>query len=167
MTVSPFSAAARRSAVFWSGFALAAASVVLPALALPGLSSPPLPLAVLWAAYGWASYSDASWRAPAYLFGLGLLQDALAGGPFGLYALVYTAAYPISRMVAGTVSSATLFTDWGGFMAMLAAITVVAMAAAPWALDGQFATVPWALALLSTGLLYPLTRGLYMSEKIG
>ena len=50
------------------GFALAVASVILPALPLGGLfAQPPIPLAVLWAAYGWAAEDESSWRAPVIL----------------------------------------------------------------------------------------------------
>jgi rod shape-determining protein MreD len=124
-------------------------------------------MAVLWAAYGWASYSEGAWRAPVYLFALGLVQDLLAGGPLGLYALIYAAAYPISRVVAGAVSSATLLTDWGGFLGVLAGVTALAAFVAPMALDGAFAWSPWLWAMLSTALFFPLTRGLYMAERIG
>ena len=75
------------------GLALAVASVILPALPMgPLLAQPPLPFAVLWAAYGWAAEDESGWRAPIALALLGLLHDQLAGGPYGLFMLIYLAA---------------------------------------------------------------------------
>ena len=69
--MNAFAARASRSALRVWGFALAVASVILPALPLgPLFAQPPMPLAALWAAYGWAAEDESGWRAPVTLAAL-------------------------------------------------------------------------------------------------
>lgn len=144
------------------GLALAVASVILPALPLgPLFAQPPLPLAVLWAAYGWAAEDESGWRAPVTLAVLGLLHDQLAGGPYGLFVLIYLSAFLIGRVAAVIMSAPNLVSLWGGFI-VTAALTVaivvlVARVIAP------IAVTPYIEAALITAILFPLVRPLYMS----
>jgi cell shape-determining protein MreD len=144
------------------GLALAVLSVVLPALPLgPLFAQPPLPLAVLWAAYGWAAEDESGWRAPITLAVLGLLHDQLAGGPYGLFMLIYLSAYLIGRFAAVIMSAPNLISLWGGFVATtlftIVIVVVVERVFAP------IAVIPYVEAAIITAILFPLVRPLYMS----
>jgi hypothetical protein len=155
-------APSRRALRAW-GLALAVASVILPALPLgPLFAQPPLPLAVLWAAYGWAAEDESGWRAPLALTLLGLLHDQLAGGPYGLFVLVYLSAYLIGRIAAVAMSAPNLVSLWGGFIvtALLSILIVVGVER----LIVPIAVVPYAEAALITAILFPLVRPLYMTS---
>ncbi|MBC7769239.1 MAG: hypothetical protein H7124_10675, partial [Phycisphaerales bacterium] len=148
------------------GLALAIASVILPALPLgPLFAQPPLPLAVLWAAYGWAADDESGWRAPLTLAVLGLLHDQLAGGPYGLFVLIYLSAYLIGRVAAVAMSAPNLVSLWGGFIvtALLTILIVVGVER----LLAPIAVVPYAQAALITAILFPLVRPLYMGASSG
>lgn len=167
MMLDALSPAARRAVTFWAGVSLVAALILAPALPIPGLAAPPLPLAALWAAYGWAAHAQSGWRAPALLGLFGIGHDLLAGGPAGLYPLVYVGAYGAALLVVIGVRPRTFYAEWGGMIATLALTTLLAGWAAPWALDGRFPLVPWAWAILTTAVLYPFVRPLFMVETIG
>lgn len=154
-------APSRRALRGW-GFALAVLSVILPALPLgPLFAQPPLPLAVLWAAYGWAAEDESGWRAPLTLALLGLLHDQLAGGPYGLFVLIYLSAYLIGRIAAVAMSAPNLVSLWGGFIftALLTILIVVGVER----LLAPIAVVPYAEAALITAIFFPLVRPLYMT----
>lgn len=146
------------------GFALAVASVILPALPLGGLfAQPPIPLAVLWAAYGWAAEDESGWRAPVTLAALGLLHDQMAGGPYGLFPALYLSAYLIGRVAAVVMSAPNLLSLWGGF-ALTAFLTVaIARVLAPLGLGDNVSVEPYAEAAIITTALFPFVRPLYMS----
>jgi|CXWL01.1.fsa_nt_gi hypothetical protein len=146
------------------GFALAVASVILPALPLgPLFAQPPLPLAVLWAAYGWAAEDESSWRAPIVLVVLGLIHDQLAGGPYGLFVALYLSAYIIGRGAAVVMSAPNLVSLWGGFIVTAFLTVLVAMVIAPMGLGRYVSVRPYAEAATITAILFPLVRPLYMS----
>jgi hypothetical protein len=158
-------APSRRALRAW-GFALAVASVILPALPLgPIFAQPPLPLAVLWAAYGWAAEDESGWRAPITLALLGLLHDQLAGGPYGLFAVLYLSAYLIGRGAAVVMSAPNLLSLWGGFIVTVLFTVGVAWVAAPLALGDNVSVIPYAEAAIVTAIFFPLVRPLYMSAS--
>jgi rod shape-determining protein MreD len=126
-----------------------------------------LPLGVLWAAYGWAAMGETGWRAPAALFALGLVQDQLSGGPLGLFAFLYLAGFLLGRTAAAATRSPNLFTEWGGFVATMAAVTGLAAIIAPPALGGSASVGPFAIAATVTALLFPLVRPLYIVRGAG
>lgn len=145
------------------GLALAVASVILPALPMgPLLAQPPLPFAVLWAAYGWAAEDESGWRAPIALALLGLLHDQLAGGPYGLFMLIYLAAYLIGRVAAVAMSAPNLVSLWGGFIVTAGLTVVIVMGVAR--LLAPIAVAPYVEGALITVVLFPLVRPLYMSS---
>jgi hypothetical protein len=148
------------------GFAFAVLSVILPALPLgPVFAQPPLPLAVLWAAYGWAAEDESGWRAPITLALLGLLHDQLAGGPYGLFVVLYLSAYLVGRVAAVAMSAPNLVSLWGGFI-VTALITVgIAYFVAPLGLGRNVSVAPYAEAAIITAILFPLVRPLYMSAS--
>jgi hypothetical protein len=148
------------------GFALAVLSVILPALPLgPLFAQPPLPLAVLWAAYGWAAEDESGWRAPLTLALLGLLHDQLAGGPYGLFAVLYLSAYLIGRIAAVIMSAPNIVSLWGGFI-VTALITIgIAYFVAPLGLGRNVSVLPYAEAAIITAIIFPLVRPLYMSAS--
>lgn len=148
------------------GFALAVASVILPALPLgPLFSQPPMPLAVLWAAYGWAAEDESGWRAPVLLTVLGLLHDQLAGGPYGLFAGIYVSAYLVGRIAANIMSAPNLVSLWGGFI-VTALITIgVAYLLARLGLGRNISVLPYAEASIITAIIFPIVRPLYMSAS--
>lgn len=148
------------------GFALAVLSVILPALPLgPVFAQPPLPLAVLWAAYGWAAEDESGWRAPLTLALLGLLHDQLAGGPYGLFVVLYLSAYLIGRVAAVAMSAPNLVSLWGGFI-VTALITIgIAYLVAPLGLGRNVSVAPYAEAAIITAIMFPLVRPLYMSAS--
>lgn len=165
MSAFSLRAPGRRSLRAW-GLVLAVASVILPALPLgPLFAQPPLPLAVLWAAYGWAADDDSGWRAPLTLTLLGLLHDQLAGGPYGLFVLIYLSAYLIGRVAAVAMSAPNLVSLWGGFIvtALLTILIVVGVER----LLVPIAVTPYAEAALITAILFPLVRPLYMNGTTG
>jgi cell shape-determining protein MreD len=147
------------------GLALAVASVILPALPLgPVFAQPPLPLAVLWAAYGWAAEDESGWRAPMALAVLGLLHDQLAGGPYGLFAVIYLSAYLVGRVAAVAMSAPNLVSLWGGFIVTTFVTIGIAWLVAPLGLGRNVSVLPYAEAALITALLFPIVRPLYMSS---
>lgn len=144
------------------GFVLALASVILPALPLgPLFAQPPLPLAVLWAAYGWAAEDESTWRAPVLLALFGIVHDQLAGGPYGLFVMLYLSTYLIGRFAAAMMSAPNLVSLWGGFIvtALLTVLIVLLIAR----VITPIAIIPYAEAAAITALLFPLVRPLYMS----
>jgi hypothetical protein len=146
------------------GFVIAVASVILPALPLgPLFAQPPIPLAVLWAAYGWAAEDESSWRAPVILAALGLLHDQMAGGPYGLFPVLYLSAYLIGRVAAVVMSSPNLVSLWGGFAATALLTVGIARIVAPLGLGDNVSIEPCAEAAVITAVLFPLARPLYMS----
>lgn len=156
-------APSRRVLRAW-GFAIAVASVILPALPLgPLFAQPPLPLAMLWAAYGWAAEDESGWRAPVTLGLLGLLHDQLAGGPYGLFAVLYLAAYLVGRGAAVIMSAPNLISLWGGFIFTTLVTIGIAALIAPLALGDNVSIIPYAEAATITAILFPLVRPLYMT----
>lgn len=160
-------APSRRVLRAW-GFALAVASVILPALPLGALfAQPPMPLAVLWAAYGWAAEDESGWRAPITLAVLGLLHDQMAGGPYGLFVALYIGAYLIGRVAAVVMSAPNLLSLWGGFIVTALLTVAIAWVLAPMALGDNVSVAPYAEAAAITALLFPIVRPLYMSAAQG
>jgi hypothetical protein len=148
------------------GFALAVLSVILPALPLgPIFAQPPIPLAVLWAAYGWAAEDESGWRAPVTLAALGLLHDQLAGGPYGLFAVLYLSAYLVGRVAAVVMSAPNIVSLWGGFIVTIAVTIGIAYVIAPLGLGRNVSIYPYAQAATITAILFPLVRPLYMSAS--
>lgn len=165
MSLFGLRAPSRRALRAW-GFALAVASVILPALPLgPLFAQPPLPLAVLWAAYGWAAEDESGWRAPLALTVLGLIHDQLAGGPYGLFVLIYLSAYLIGRVAAVAMSAPNLVSLWGGFI--VTALLTIGIVAGVERLLAPIAVTPYAEAALITAILFPLVRPLYMAGSAG
>lgn len=158
-------APSRRVLRAW-GLAFAVASVILPALPMgPLFAQPPLPLAVLWAAYGWAAEDESGWRAPLTLAVLGLLHDQLAGGPYGLFPVLYLTAYLVGRGAAVVMSAPNLISLWGGFIFTTLVTVAVAAATAPLALGDNVSVLPYAEAATITAILFPIVRPLYMSAS--
>jgi hypothetical protein len=156
-------APSRRVLRAW-GLVIAVASVIVPALPMgPVIAQPPLPLAVLWAAYGWAAEDESGWRAPVTLTVLGLLHDQLAGGPYGLFAVLYLAAYLVGRGAAVIMSAPNLISLWGGFIFTTLVTVAIAAIIAPLALGDNVSILPYAEAATVTAILFPLVRPLYMS----
>lgn len=148
------------------GLVLAVASVILPALPLgPLFAQPPLPLAVLWAAYGWAAEDETGWRAPLALALLGLLHDQLAGGPYGLFAVLYLSAYLIGRVAAVVMSAPNLVSLWGGFIVTTLITVLIAYFVAPLGLGRNVSVYPYAEAALITAIIFPVVRPLYMTAS--
>lgn len=146
------------------GFALAVASVILPALPLgPLFAQPPLPLGVLWAAYGWAAEDESGWRAPLLLAMLGLLHDQLAGGPYGLFPVLYLSAYLVGRGAAVIMSAPNLISLWGGFIFTTLVTVALSALIAPFALGANVSVIPYAEAATITAILFPIVRPLYMT----
>jgi len=158
-------APSRRVLRAW-GIFFAALSVILPALPLgPLFAQPPLPLAVLWAAYGWAAEDESGWRAPLTLATLGLLHDLLAGGPYGLFVLLYLAAYLVGHWAASIMSAPNLISLWGGFIFTTAVTVAVAWLVAPLGGIARPAVWSYAEAATITAILFPIVRPLYMSAS--
>jgi cell shape-determining protein MreD len=156
-------APSRRVLRAW-GLVIAVASVIVPALPMgPVIAQPPLPLAVLWAAYGWAAEDESGWRAPVTLTVLGLLHDQLAGGPYGLFAVLYLAAYLVGRGAAVIMSAPNLISLWGGFIFTTLVTVAIAAIIAPLALGDNVSILPYAEAATVTAILFPLVRPLYMN----
>jgi hypothetical protein len=146
------------------GLIIAMASVILPALPLgPLFAQPPLPLAVLWAAYGWAAEDESGWRAPLTLAVLGLLHDQLAGGPYGLFPVLYLAAYLVGRAAAVIMSAPNLISLWGGFIFTTLLTVGIAWVVAPLGGIARQAVMSYAETATITAILFPLVRPLYMS----
>jgi len=163
--VSLFRAPSRGVLRAW-GLVLAVASVILPALPLgPLFAQPPLPLAVLWAAYGWAAEDETGWRAPLALALLGLLHDQLAGGPYGLFAVLYLSAYLIGRVAAVVMSAPNLVSLWGGFIVTTLITVLIAYFVAPLGLGRNVSVYPYAEAALITAIIFPVVRPLYMTAS--
>ncbi|MFZ4068952.1 MAG: hypothetical protein ACOYJ6_02480 [Caulobacterales bacterium] len=153
----------QRSAASALGLALAVACLLAPALPLgPLRHSAWVPLAVLWCAFGWAARGETGWRAPAALFGLGLIHDLISGGAIGLFAILYLAAFLIGRSAANATRSHNLVTEWGGFAATVFAVGVIAVVIGPLIYQGAFGIGNFAIAAAVTTALFPLVRPLYL-----
>ncbi len=152
----------------WFGLLLAVLSVVLPALPLgPLFAQPPLPLAVMWAAYGWASEPTPGWGAPVTLAVLGLVHDHFAFAPYGFFAALYLATFILGRVATGVTSAPSLFSIWGGFIATCLVVTILAAIIGPMAFGARQQIWSFAEAAAITALVFPLVRGLYMSDAQG
>lgn len=145
------------------GLALAVASVILPAL--PFFNQPPLPLAVLWLAYGWAAEGGVNLRAPLALMALGLLHDQLAGGPYGVFPVLYLSAYVIGREAAVRMSAPNRVSLVGGFVVTAGATVAIAYALAPLAFGSPEAARPYAEAAAITALGFVVTHPLYVTPS--
>ncbi|MBL8531677.1 MAG: hypothetical protein JNK94_08080 [Hyphomonadaceae bacterium] len=163
MSAFSLRAPSRRALRVW-GFALAVASVISPALPLgPLFAQPPMPLAVLWAAYGWAAEDENNWRAPLVLALLGLVHDAMSGGPFGMFVVIYVSAYMIGRVAAVVMSAPNLISLWGGFIVTALLTIVIAHFVVRWGLGPRASAMAYAEAAVITAIVFPLVRPLYMS----
>ena len=94
---------------------------------------------------------------------LGLLHDQLAGGPYGLFAVLYLAAYLVGRGAAVIMSAPNLISLWGGFIFTTLVTVGIAALIAPLALGDNVSILPYAEAATITAILFPLVRPLYMS----
>lgn len=166
-----FTPDSKRGGLRAAGVALAIVCVIAPYFPLGPLAQPPwAPMAPLWAAYGWASEAHEteklnSWRgvrAPFGLAALGLLQDQLGGGPIGLYAIMFLAAYLVGRFAAATMRSPNLWSLWAGFIATCMGLCGVAALVLPWAFGAPTSILPFAQSCVVTAILFPLVRPLYM-----
>ncbi len=161
--LSFFAAPFLRSSFRFAGLILACACVVLPSL--PWFAQPPVPLAPLWCAYGWAAEGDDRWPAPVALALMGLVQDQLAGGPLGFYALIFVSAYGVGKLAASTMRSANLISPWVGFAATAAGACVIAAGLATAVLGtGMESARPFVVTAFITALLFPLVRPLYVGR---
>jgi hypothetical protein len=176
MKTTFFTRASTQGGARFVGFLLAIISVILPAFPLGPLAAPPwAPLACLWAAYGWAAEAIETekihrWRgvrAPLILAVLGLLHDQFAGGPLGLYAILYVATFMIGGLAASSMRSPNLLSHWAGFIATCAGVWVVAALIAPWAMGGYAGLMPFAISCIVTALFFPLVfkLSLYMDGE--
>ena len=162
MTTLPF-LSPQHAVERWGGVGLAIASVILPALPLgPLFTQPPFPLAVMWAAYGWAAQAEPGWGAPAALAVLGVAHDQVAGGPYGLYPLLYLCTFLIARVAVNLMSARNLVSLWGGFIATCVGATLIAALIAPLAVGAHTRVWSFAEAAAITALLFPLVRPLYL-----
>lgn len=150
------------------GLLLAIACTVFPSLPFGViLSQPPTPFAAMWLAYGWAADRNGGWRAPLVILVLGLTQDWLAGGPLGLYALMFMSAYVLGGRAADFMRSANFLSPWVGMIVTLFGVFAVATIAVPLALGPGTGLGAFGQALAITGLLFPLVRSLYMNSQTG
>lgn len=92
-------------------------------LPIPGYSAV-VPLFSLCAVYFWAINRPQA-LPPAVVFGLGLVQDALAGTPFGLHAVMLLLAYGMVVSQRRFFVGKSFGVIWWGFM-LVALIAVVA-----------------------------------------
>jgi hypothetical protein len=163
MKTSVLTPTSRRTLFGALGLALAAYSVIAPAFPIGVLGATPwVPLAVVWAAYGWASQPEPGVLPPLTLFAFGLIHDQFAGGPIGLFAMLYPLAFLIGRLATASMRSPNVVSLWAGFIATSAGLWLAALVIAPWALHGRAAMGPFAESLLVTALVFPLVRPLYM-----
>jgi cell shape-determining protein MreD len=146
------------------GVAVAAVSVVAPALPLgPLFAQPPWPYATLWLAYGRAIEEEGvSIKTMLLLIGLGLVHDHLAGGPYGLFAALYLLGFEFSRFGAQAMNAPNLVSAMGAFAAACAGVIAVA-----WGLTlGPFGlgdTIwPFIQTVVVTVALFPLAAPLYL-----
>lgn len=163
MKSSVLTPSSRRSLYGGLGLALVAYSVIAPAFPIGVLGMTPwVPLAAVWAAYGWASQPEPGVSPPVALFAFGLIHDQFAGGPLGLYALLYPLAFLIGRFATASMRSPNVVSLWAGFIATSAGLWAATWMVAPWALRGEAAMGPFAESLLVTALVFPFVRPLYM-----
>jgi hypothetical protein len=92
---------------------------------------------------------------------LGLLHDQLAGGPYGLFPLIYLAAYLLGRGAAVLMSAPNLVSLWGGFIVTIMFTIVIVVAVER--LFVPIAVAPYIEAAIITAILFPLVRPLYMA----
>ena len=73
--------------------------------------------------YHWSIYRPELLPAPA-VFVLGLVLDALTGGPLGLFALILVIVFGIVSMQRRTFLGKTFLVEWFGFLLVVAGASV-------------------------------------------
>ncbi len=147
------------------GWALAAASIVAPALPLgPLFANPPMPFAALWLAFGLAAEDRGGPRTFVALFVMGLVHDQLAANPYGVFAFLYLSAYPLGWLAARAMSAPNLIALWGGFIACCVGVALLALAVLGFAFGEGAPMLLLIQTLAVTALLFPVVRPLYMVD---
>ncbi len=157
------SVGARVGLVAWIGVPTLASFIGLLIYVAPihvlGVSFP-MPLFPLMAIFFWAM-ARPQLMPPIVVFGIGLLQDIMTGGPLGLWAFAYLSAYTIMTTQSDAFAGRGTGMLWVGFGLMVVVCMVAAAVAGwlvmGWKIDGVHLFAQGA----STFLVYPLAGRLY------
>jgi rod shape-determining protein MreD len=112
------------------------------------------PLLAVTSVYYWSIYRANLMPAPA-VFLIGLMQDMIGGGPFGLMALVLVVVHGICVSQRRVFLSKPFLVGWWGFVFVAAGASVVAWVVASVYFLAWFDPRPIAAQLLLTVALYP------------
>ena len=123
--------------------------------------APVTPVFTLMAVFYWGVYRPETLPPPA-VFAVGLVQDALGGGPMGMVALMLLAAYGIGVSQRRFFLGKGFGVEWGGF-----AVIAVGVALAAWLVASlYFVTIldprPFAVQGLLTAAFYPCVTWLFV-----
>lgn len=120
----------------------------------------PMPLFPLMAIFFWAM-ARPKMMPPVAVFGIGLTQDLMTGGPLGLWAFAYLFAYAVMRTQSDAFSGRGNAMLWAGFTVMvvltLFAAALASIIASGWNIDAGSLLAQAA----ATILVYPLVGRLY------
>ena len=123
--------------------------------------SPVTPLFALMAVFYWSIYRPEKLPLPA-VFAIGLVQDALGGGPMGMIALLLLAAYGVGVSQRRFFLGKGFVVEWCGF-----AVIGSGVALAAWLVASLYFTTildprPFAVQGLLTSALYPCMSWLFV-----
>ena len=123
--------------------------------------APVTPLFALMAVFYWSIYRPEKLPLPA-VFAIGLVQDALGGGPMGLVALMLLAAYGVGVSQRRFFLGKSFVVEWCGFMVIASGVALGA-----WLVASLYYTTildprPFAVQGLLTSALYPCMTWLFV-----
>lgn len=122
------------------------------------------PLGPLWAAYGW-SRGGPSLRSATALFALGLLQDIISGGPFGLWPFAYVGAYAAALAVPAGLSENAVLARAVAAALGFSACAALAIITASFSLGHMPPVGVLFISLALTALLTPLAGFLFSPPR--
>ena len=119
-----------------------------------------VPALALMAVYYWGLHRSDLMPAPA-IFGIGVLQDILSGGPIGVNALIFLAVYGICVSQRRFFYGKAFIVVWWGFMVMAGAALAI-----EWALNAAITEMmispgPAYYKYLTSIALYPVVAWLF------
>ena len=126
--------------------------------------SPLTPTLAMMAVYYWSIFRPELMPASA-VFGIGLLQDVISGGPIGLMALVLVLIHGICVSQRRVFLSKSFMVGWWGFMMVAAGTTLIGYIAACLYYGTLFNPLP---VLAQSGLtvaLYPPFNWLFVRAE--
>ncbi len=123
--------------------------------------APVTPLFALMAVFYWSIYRPEKLPLPA-VFAIGLVQDALGGGPMGMVALLLLAAYGVGVSQRRFFLGKSFVVEWCGFTVVASGVAVVAWLVASIYYTAVLDPRLFAVQALLTAAFYPCLTWLFV-----